>query len=64
MNQDEDPGDESRRNRANLIGLAAVVLLVALGFWLMRWLAHYEQVSDCVAAGHRDCIPVSGADQQ
>jgi hypothetical protein len=64
MNQDEDPEDEDRRTRANLIGLVAVVLLVALGFWLMRWLAHYEQVSDCVAAGHRDCVPVDGADRQ
>jgi uncharacterized membrane protein len=57
MTRREEP-DETRRNRANLIGLIAVAVLVLLGFWLMRWLAHYEQVSDCVAAGHRDCVPV------
>jgi hypothetical protein len=59
----DDPDDETGRSRANLIGLIGVILLVALGFWLMRWLANYDQVSDCVAAGHRDCVPVGGTEQ-
>ena len=58
----EEPDDEDRRWRGNLIGLVAVLLLVALGFWLMRWLVHYETASDCIAAGHRNCIP-EGTDQ-
>ncbi|HEX3652159.1 MAG TPA: hypothetical protein VHU18_04970 [Rhizomicrobium sp.] len=63
MTRPEDADNEARRNRTNLIGVIAVVFLVALGFWLMRWLAQYEQLSDCVAAGHRDCVPVQETEQ-
>ena len=57
-----DDGDEEenerQRHRANLAAALAVAVLVVFGIVLMRWLLRYEQMSDCVAAGHRDCVPV------
>jgi hypothetical protein len=55
MNEDEE---EVRRSRANRVVLIAVAVIVVLGVLLMRWLAYEQQLSDCVAAAHRDCAPV------
>jgi hypothetical protein len=55
MTEDEEDAQRSRANRAVLI---AVAVIVVLGVLLMRWLAYERQLSDCVAAAHRDCAPV------
>jgi hypothetical protein len=55
MTEDEE---EVRRSRANRVVLIAVAVIVVLGVLLMRWLAYEQQLSDCVAAAHRDCAPV------
>ncbi|HTT97203.1 MAG TPA: hypothetical protein VMF58_04090 [Rhizomicrobium sp.] len=52
MTEDEEEARRSRTNRAVLI---AVAVIVVFGFLLMRWLAYERQLSDCVAASHRDC---------
>jgi hypothetical protein len=56
--ESDDEEEERQRQRGNVAVAVAVAVLVVLGIVLMRWLLHYEQVSDCVAAGHRDCVPV------
>jgi len=52
---EEDDGDRTWNNI--VVGIAAVVLIV-VGVILMRALSHALQVQDCVAAGHKDCVPV------
>jgi hypothetical protein len=61
MTEDEE---ESRRSRSNLGVLAAAAVLVLLGVLLMRWLVYEQKLSDCVAAGHRDCEPVEQPQDQ
>ncbi|MEI9929797.1 MAG: hypothetical protein WDM89_04340 [Rhizomicrobium sp.] len=56
--------DEARRSRANKIVLATAAIIVVLGVLLMRWLAYERNLSDCIAAGHRDCEPVEQPQNQ
>ncbi len=56
--------EEARRSRANKIVLATAAIIVVLGVLLMRWLAYEQKLSDCVAAGHRDCAPVEQPQSQ
>ena len=55
MTEDEE---EARRSRANRVVLIADAVIVVLGVLLMRWLAYEQNLSDCVAAAHRDCETV------
>ena len=54
MTEDEE---EARRSRTNRVVLVAVAVIVVLGVLLMRWLAYEQNLSNCIAASHRDCEP-------
>jgi len=45
-------------NRAALIGLAVIVLLVAGGLFLVHVLNAASQMQDCVMSGRTNCAPV------
>ena len=54
-----DEDEEFRqRNRQNMLGLAAALIIVVLGTLLVREVIRDARQSDCVAAGHRNCGPV------
>ena len=55
MNDDDEL---KQRNRQNMLGLAAALILVVLGTLLVREVVREARQSDCVAAGHRNCEPV------
>ena len=55
MNDDDDL---RQRNRQNMLGLAAALIIVILGTLLVREVVREARQSDCVAAGHRNCTPV------
>ena len=61
MTEDDD---DARHTRTNWIVLGVAVVLVVLGVLLMRWLAYETKLSDCVAAGHRDCEPIEQPQSQ
>jgi ABC-type nickel/cobalt efflux system permease component RcnA len=54
-----DEDEELRqRNRQNVLGLVAALIIVVLGALLVREVVREARQSDCVAAGHRNCEPV------
>jgi hypothetical protein len=56
MNDDDE--ELRQRSRQNRMGLAAALIIVVLGFLLVRDVVREARQSDCVAAGHRNCEPV------
>jgi hypothetical protein len=54
----EPPDDEDARQRANLIMLLAALILVVGGVWLLIKFRESSQTLDCIAAGHRNCVPI------
>ena len=59
-----EDGEDARRHRANLTVLAVAVVLVVLGVLLIRWFVHARDLTDCLAASHRDCQPVDQPQDQ
>jgi len=52
----DDPGDDDRRTRANVVAIIAVLLLAGGAYWLMKSLDEHRKLLDCVASGRRNCI--------
>ena len=50
-----DADEDRQRMRQNLAALVAVVVLLALGAWLIDRLAAYSRTLACIEAGHRNC---------
>lgn len=42
----------------NLAALAAVLVIVVLGGWLIDRLTTYSRTLACIEAGHRNCVPL------
>ena len=55
---DKPPDDNNRQG--SLLGLAAAVLLVVLGVWLLIAFQKSTNTLDCIAAGHHNCVPAPG----
>ncbi len=55
----DDVFNDRLRMRQNLAAFAAIVVIVALGFWLMDSLQHYSRLQMCIEAGHRNCMPLA-----
>jgi hypothetical protein len=56
-----DPGDnghEPDSRRSALIGLAVVLVLVVLGYFLVTALRQNAAMEDCLMSGRRNCAPI------
>jgi hypothetical protein len=53
---DQPPEPDSRR--AALIGLAVVLALVAVSYFLVTALHRNAALEDCLMAGRRNCAPI------
>lgn len=54
------PPDDDPRQQGAWLGLAAAIVLVVLGVWLMVAFKKSTDTLDCIAAGHHDCVPAPG----
>jgi hypothetical protein len=54
--------DDSRSQRAALIGLLICVLLVLGGLLLVYELKKTSELQDCVMQGRSNCAPIDAAD--
>jgi hypothetical protein len=53
-NSDEPGGNR----RAAFIGLAAVLVILAIGLWLARALYTTTKMEDCTMSGRTNCAPI------
>ena len=55
----QSPGDEDdehgSRSFANIAGLIAVVVLIALGYWAYSYLDLQRRLQNCLDSGRRNC---------
>ncbi len=58
----QDPGPDSRRPA--LIGLAVVLALVVIGYFLMTALRQNANLEDCLMSGRRNCAPIEAPAQR
>lgn len=56
--QDAEPDDYRQRMINNGLGLAALLVLGAIGIWLATSIAEMRRNQDCVLSGRRDCAKV------
>jgi hypothetical protein len=54
-----DHDDEPGGNRAAILALGVVVLLILGGLWLTHVLGGAASTQDCLASGRTNCAPVS-----
>ena len=52
------PDDDRPRMAANLGAAIAIVIVLALGYWLMDALMRQSKTEDCLLARRRTCGPV------
>ena len=57
--KDNQEDDRGRRN-SNLVALAAVVVLVLLGYWAFTALDHSRKFQRCLDEGRRNCVGYLG----
>lgn len=50
-----NPADDRLRMQQNLAGLAAIVVLLLLGVWIIDGLQRYTRTLACIETGHRAC---------
>ena len=56
-----EPGDDENGpdpRRAALLGLAVVLALVLVGYFLFTALRQNAQLEDCLMSGRRNCAPI------
>jgi len=51
--------EERRRMRQNIAAVAVVVLIVAVGGWLISQLQTASRIQACFDYGHRNCMPLN-----
>ena len=51
---DEDH-EEGSRNSANIAGLIAVIVIIALGYWAYSYLDLQRRLQNCLDSGRRNC---------
>jgi hypothetical protein len=52
------PDEFAKRQQVNIVVLVLVVAVVAMSVFLMLKLKSGLSTQDCVAAGHRTCVPI------
>jgi hypothetical protein len=58
------PPKEPDSRRAAVLGLLVTLLLVGLGFILVRVLGSAGRLQDCVLSGRTNCAPIDSAAPQ
>ena len=54
-----DPQQEARdRRAANIFLLAAAIVLIGAGLWLVDALIKAKRADDCMSSGRRNCSPI------
>jgi hypothetical protein len=53
-----DNGHEPDSRRPALIGLAVVLVLVVIAYFLVNALRQNSQMEDCLMSGRRNCAPI------
>ena len=53
-----EPDDYRHRMVTNLAGLAAAVVLILVGIWIVSTMAQMRKNQDCVLQGRRDCATI------
>jgi len=56
MSKPED--DDHNQDAKTLAGLAVAIVLVVLTVFLMVKLKQGTALLDCIAAGHKNCVPI------
>ncbi len=54
----ETPPDDDDRDAKTLAGLAVAIVLVVITVFLLVELKRGTATLDCIAAGHKNCVPV------
>jgi hypothetical protein len=54
----DDGEDERDRRATNIFLLAAAVLFIGAGVWLVDALLAARKADECISAGRRNCAPV------
>ncbi|HVJ52033.1 MAG TPA: hypothetical protein VM689_06195 [Aliidongia sp.] len=57
---DGDDQDDGGSNRGPVIGLAVIVALALIGWFVMRGLQDKSKLEDCLMEGRHNCAPVQG----
>jgi hypothetical protein len=52
------PDDYRHRMMMNLAALAATIVLILIGVWIVSTMAQLRKDQDCVFAGRRDCAAI------
>lgn len=58
QDRDEEPINYARRMLMNVIAIAVVAILIAVGVWLADTIAQMERDQDCVLQGRHNCAPI------
>jgi heme/copper-type cytochrome/quinol oxidase subunit 4 len=54
----EPDDDDGNSNRSSMIGLAVIVVLGILAWWLVSALHDKSKLEDCLMSGRHDCAPI------
>jgi uncharacterized membrane protein len=60
--QPPDDGDEDEPRSSFLLALAAVLVIVVVGFLLVWKMWQNEKLQECLMTGRRDCAPIDVPD--
>jgi hypothetical protein len=58
-----EPPEEGNRAVENAVMLGFLVVLVAVGIWLLGTMADLRKVQDCAAQGRRNCATIEVPDR-
>lgn len=58
LNERRDDAPEPESRRGALIGLAVVLLLVVVAYFLVTALRENASMEDCLMSGRRNCAPI------
>ena len=53
-----DQGSSGGNQRGPIVALGVIVLLLALGWLLARFLSNSSRIEDCLMSGRSNCAPI------
>jgi hypothetical protein len=59
-----DDGDDDDRRGSFLVGLAVVLVIVAIGFLIVWKMRQNEKMQECLLTGRRDCAATNLPDSR
>jgi hypothetical protein len=60
---DHNNNNNNKNGNGPLIGLVAVVILLVLGWFLVRELSASARLQDCLLSGRTNCAPIQAPSQ-